>query len=179
MTSRLIVSALLAGLFLCHAPALARDPYAEPAPAAAEEAPEAKPKKNLVPFRQDSGLITAEYYLSTRKYAQALAVLSRVLERHPQSADAYTYRGYAYYRLGDKKRARENFAKAVAIDPTHLGANRYIAQSYLDAGDLSRALEQMQVIRMTCGPADCEELDELEAAVNRYRKGQRVSEEDR
>ncbi len=142
-----------------------------PAPAPAEETH--VPKKIEVPFREDSGLITAEYYISRGKYSQALGVLEGVLSRHPECADAYTYRGFAYYRLGDKKRARVDYLKALAINPAHQGANRYLADTYLATGNLKRAYEQMQVLRMTCGVSPCEELDELEAKINRYRKGQR------
>ncbi len=173
---RLTISAaaLLLGLAAFSQSAIAADPYANPYAPESYAKPEMKAKKNQVPFREDSGLITAEYYLSTGKYSQALSVVNAVLSRHPMSADAYTYRGYAYYRLGDRRKARENFAKAISINPKHLGANRYIAQSFLDAGDLARALEQMQVIRLTCGDSSCEELDELQAAVNRYKRGQKA-----
>ena len=176
MRLTLPTAALMLGLFAFSTHALAADPYANPYAPETFAKPQMKSKKNQVPFREDSGLITAEYYLSTGKYSQALSVLNAVLSRHPMSADAYTYRGYAYYRLGDRKKARENYKKAIAINPKHLGANRYIAQSYLDAGDLARAVEQMQVIRLTCGDSNCEELDELEAAVNRYKRGQRANE---
>ncbi len=152
-------------LFLCLAlcfslPAIAQETGDEPA------------KKNLVPFREDSGLITAEYYLSTGKYAQALSVLEGVLKRHPESADAFTYTGYAYYKLGDVKKATTYYKKALIINPQHLGANRYMAEIYLSVNDLARAIEQMQVIRMTCAEANCEELDELEAEINAYKNGQ-------
>lgn len=130
-------------------------------------------KKAEVPYREDSGLITAEYYLSTGKYSQALNVIEGVINRHPQCADAFTYRGFAYHKLGDVRKAKENYQKAIQINPQHLGANRYLAGTYLEAGDLRRAYEQMQVIRMTCGVAACQELDELEAEINAYRRGQR------
>lgn len=138
----------------------------------------AKPKKKLVPFREDSGLITAEYYLTKGRFAEALEVLEGVIQRHPESADGYTYRGYAYYHLGDRKRAKKDYERAIMLDPKHLGANRYLADSYIDAGDLRRAYEQMQVLRLTCGNFNCEELDELEARINRYRKGQVDDEEE-
>lgn len=126
-------------------------------------------KKQEVPFRTDSGLISAEYYLANGKYAEALDVLGGVLHRHPENADAYTYRGYAYQKLGETEKARENYAKALTLDSAHLGANKYMAGLYLDAGNLARAMEQMQVIRMVCGVAACEELDEMEADINRYK----------
>lgn len=125
-------------------------------------------KKENVPFRADSGLISAEYYLATGKYAEALTVLGGVLQRHPNSADAYTYRGYAYDRLGDKSKARENYQKALLLEQDHLGANRYLAGIFLQEGDLTRALEQMQVIRMICGDTACEELDDLRSEINQF-----------
>lgn len=156
-------------LCLCLLLCLARPAFAqEPAPNAGDE----PAKKNLVPFREDSGLITAEYYISTGKYAQALNVLQGVLKRHPESADAFTYTGYAYYKLGDVKKATSYYKKALIVNPTHLGANRYMAEIYLSVNDLARAIEQMQVIRMTCAEADCEELDEIEAEINAYKNGQ-------
>lgn len=126
-------------------------------------------KSDQVPFRTDSGLITAEYYLSTGKYTQALDVLGGVLHRHPQNADAYTYRGYAYHKLGDLKKARENYSRAIAIYPTHLGANKYLADLYLAEGKLSRAMEQLQVILYVCAGMNCGEADELQSDINRYK----------
>ena len=157
-------------LLLAATPAFAAS-IPMPAPGVADDTPGID-KKNEVPFREDSGLITAEYYLSTGKYAQALTVLAQVLKRHPESADAYTYVGFAYAHLGDLKRATVNYQKALTINPAHLGANRYMAEIYLGRNDLQRAIEQMQVIRLTCAEANCEELDELEAEINAYKGGQ-------
>jgi len=134
------------------------------APAAADVA-----KSDQVPFRADSGLITAEYYLATGKYTQALDVLGGVLQRHPQNADAYAYRGYAYHKLGDLKKARENYNRAIAIYPTHLGANKYIADLYLAEGNLAKAMEQLQVILYVCAGMNCGEADELQGDINRYK----------
>ena len=135
-----------------------------PATAAADVA-----KSNQVPFRTDSGLITAEYYLATGKYTQALDVLGGVLHRHPQNADAYTYRGYAYQKLGDLQKARENYNRAIAIYPTHLGANKYLADIYLAEGKLAKAMEQLQVILYVCAGMNCGEADELQSDINRHK----------
>ena len=142
-------------------------------PAFAEAPAPDVPKKAEVPFREDSGLITSEYYLATGKYAQALEVVAGVLARHPECADAYTYRGFAYEKLGDVKKAKEAYGKAIEINPTHLGANRYLAGLYLKEGDLARSMDILQVIRMTCGDVACQELDELQADLNHYKSGQR------
>ena len=126
-----------------------------------------------VPFREDSGLTKAEYLLAAGKFSAALSTANAVLSRHPNNADAHTYRGYAYYRLGEIAKASRSFKKALIISPTHLGANAYLAEIYLDKGDMSRALEQMQVIRMTCGHMDCAELNMLESDIDEYKRGDR------
>lgn len=122
-------------------------------------------------LRDDAGLTKTEYLLAVGKYTAAIDTANEVLMRHPSNADAYTYRGYAYEHLGQIAEAVKDFEKALLIDPAHLGANKYLADIYLQQGKVSRALEQMQVIRMTCGQLDCEELDELQREIDQYKNG--------
>lgn len=128
-------------------------------------------ENNELPFREDSGLTKAESLISAGQFSAALNTANGVLARHPDNADAYTYLGYAYYRLGETDKAVKNFKKALLLNPTHLGANAYLGEMYLDKGDMPRALEQMQVLRMTCGHANCEELDTLERDIDKYKRG--------
>ena len=124
---------------------------------------------NEIIYREDSGLTKTEYLLAVGKYTAAIDTANEVLTRHPANADAYMYRGYAYARLGQGSDAVKDFQRALTIDPGHLGANKYLADSYLQAGDVPRALEQMQVIRMTCGQTNCAELDELQHEIDQYK----------
>jgi tetratricopeptide (TPR) repeat protein len=129
------------------------------------------------PFRADSGLTKTEYLLSAGQFSAALETAEDVLARHPNNADAYTYRGYAYYRLGETAAAVKDFRRALELEPTHLGANKYLADVYLEAGKVGQALEQMQVIRMTCGHRDCEELRSLASAIDKYKRGKKPEKE--
>ena len=126
-------------------------------------------KSAAVPFRTDAGLITAEYYLATGKYTQALDVLGGVLQRHAQNADAYTYRGYAYQKLGDLKKARESYRMALSLNPSHLGANKYMGNLWLEENQLSRAMEQLQAMIYICAGSYCAEVDELQNDINKFR----------
>jgi tetratricopeptide (TPR) repeat protein len=157
MTQKLFF--LFAALFLCLAP-----------PAFAADV------KGEIPYRQDSGLSKAEYFIARENYASAIAEAQNVLKRHPESADAYTYVGLSYQRLGDSAKAAEYYRKALRADPAHLGAHKYVADLYLDAGDVARALEQMQALRSVCGDTDCEELNDLERSINAAKTGERKSE---
>jgi Tfp pilus assembly protein PilF len=130
-------------------------------------------------FREDSGLTKTEYFLAVGQYSAAIDTANEVLTRHPQNADAYTYRGYALVKLGQSKEAAKNFKKALLLDPNHLGANKYLADIYLQQGDVSRALEQLQVIRMTCAHTDCEEQDALAREIDQYKSGSKPDKEEK
>ena len=128
---------------------------------------------SLRPWAQylaDAGLTKAETQISEEHYAQAIDTLGGVIARHPVNADAYTYLGYAYRKLGDDAKALENFRRAVQVDPQHLGANKYLADVYLSQGNLQRAMEQLQVIRMICSGLDCAELNALQSEINAFHK---------
>lgn len=142
-------------------------------PAAAEEekTPEDAPAQRELPFREDSGLTKAEYLISAGQYSAAIDTASDVIRRHPGSADAYAYRGYAYMKLGQKTQAAKDLKAALQLKPTHLGANKYLADIYLEDGDVARAIEQSQVIRMACGQMDCEELRALQRAIDQSKQG--------
>jgi Flp pilus assembly protein TadD len=124
-----------------------------------------------IPFREDSGLTKAEYLLSAGKFSAAIDTATGVIARHPENADAYTYRGYALHRLGETAAARKNLETALKLNPTHLGANAYLADLYLEEGKLPQALEQLQVIRMTCGRMDCAEWRAVERHIDQFKRG--------
>jgi tetratricopeptide (TPR) repeat protein len=125
-------------------------------------------------FREDSGLTKTEYFLANGKYTAAVDSANDVLTRHPLNADAYAYRGYAYAHLGQPKDALKDYKRALEIDPQHLGANKYLADAYLQKGDEARAMEQMQVLRVICGQSNCEELDELQAEIDQYKSAKQT-----
>jgi len=152
-------------LLLLSAPAFADD--------AVPVTPNAAPPERITPPRSDAGLTKAEGQLAEGKYMQAIQTLSGVLTRHPASADALAYTGVAWRAVGDDAKALMFIDRALKYDPQHLGANKYKAELYLDAGDFPRALEQLQVIRLICGETDCAELDDLQAEMNHFKKGDR------
>jgi tetratricopeptide (TPR) repeat protein len=121
------------------------------------------------PLRADMGLSKAEAQLAEGKYMQAIETLGGVLARRPGDADAETYVGYAWMRLGDFRQAAEYFDLAIKYDPRHLGANAYRAELYLQAGDHPRAMEQLQALRLICAGTPCAELDRVQAALNNYK----------
>jgi len=126
-----------------------------------------KAKADELVLRTDSGLIAVEELLKKGNYTAALDATTSVIMRHQRDADAYTYRGYAYYKLGEKQKAFESFKTAIMIDPAHLGANKYLANIYIDEGHIDRALEQLQAMRMVCGSYNCAEIDILQSEIDK------------
>lgn len=135
--------------------------------------------RDNVPFRQDSGLTKAEYFISTQKYAQAINEAEGVVKRHGPNADAYAYAGLAYDRLGDTKKAFDNYRRALMVSQTHLGANTYMMQYYIANDNMPKAIEQLQVIRAVCGTAGCEELYEAESAINAAKRGEKPAKKEK
>lgn len=135
--------------------------------------------RDNVPFRQDSGLTKAEYFISTQKYAQAIAEAEAVVKRHGPNADAYAYAGLAYQKLGDDKKAVDNYRRALMVSQTHLGANTAMMHHYIASGNMPKAIEQLQVIRAVCGTAGCEELYEAESAINAAKQGSKPAQKEK
>ncbi|MDD9899678.1 MAG: tetratricopeptide repeat protein [Alphaproteobacteria bacterium] len=119
------------------------------------------------PFRADSGLTKAEAQLSEGKYMQAMETLSGVVNRRPGDADALTYIGFAWLKMGDTDKAQKYIDRALKYDPKHLGANKYKADIFLMQGKTAQAHEQMQALRMVCGATDCAEIHALQGQMNR------------
>jgi Flp pilus assembly protein TadD len=46
---------------------------------------------------------------------EALDALTEAIQLDPESAEAYSYRGVAYYQLGDYDSALEGYDKAIAL----------------------------------------------------------------
>jgi len=62
-----------------------------------------------------------------------------------------------------------NYQKALKIEPEHRGANEYLGELHLQMGRLDKALERLKVLDDDCF-FGCEEFDELEEAIEIYRK---------
>ena len=64
----------------------------------------------------------AETILRLGKPAQALVAFGRALALSPRSADAFNNRGAALLALDQRQAAREDFERALAIDPCQFDA---------------------------------------------------------
>jgi Flp pilus assembly protein TadD len=75
--------------------------------------------------------------IKANRFAEAIPMLQRVVERDSQNADAYNWLAYATRRNGDAAAALPLYEKALAINPKHRGAHEYMGEAYLVLGNLA------------------------------------------
>jgi Flp pilus assembly protein TadD len=104
-------------------------------------------------------------------FAAALPFLEKVVTAEPKNADALNVLGYSQRKLGDRDAALENYLAALEIDPKHRGANEYLGELYLEAGELGKAEERLKVLDGACF-FGCDEYSELKESIETYKKQQ-------
>jgi Flp pilus assembly protein TadD len=121
---------------------------------------------------RDPSYVTARQAIRGGQYADAIRLLGEALARDPTDADTHNMLGFAYRKSGDLDRAFRHYHEALRLAPDHRGAHEYIGEAYLLAGDLARAEEHLSVLTRLCRTR-CEERDDLQAAIARYKSRSR------
>jgi len=109
------------------------------------------------------------------EYAYALAKADRFLEaidvldtlQDPNTPRALNYRGYATRKLGRTEEGIGYYLQSVALDPTYAQVREYLGEAYVTLGKFDLANEQLATIQKLCGASECEEYDNLAAAIDR------------
>lgn len=100
----------------------------------------------------------------------AEGTLRKVVADEPRNADAWNWLGFAQRKQGNLDAAFAAYAKALELDPRHKAAHEYAGEAYLLAKNLPKAEWHLAELNRLCSPIPCEELKELKAAVEAYRK---------
>jgi Flp pilus assembly protein TadD len=104
------------------------------------------------------------------RYQDAVNVLTKVVQREPDNADAHNYLGFSLRKLGDLDKAQAHYRAALQLDPDHKAALEYYGELFLQIKDLPRAEEQLVRLQRVC-PSGCTERAALEQAVKTYKAG--------
>ena len=110
-----------------------------------------------------SDLARARAMVKAKDFKGALAEL-RQYEGRLEHADLYNLLGFAYRKTGDYPRAEVNYAKALRLDPNHLGALEYQGELFIETNRMDQARQNLSRLTTLC-PSGCEELDDLKAAI--------------
>ena len=95
----------------------------------------------------------AQKLVEDEKYAKAIPLLQKSIQEKGEYADALNLLGYSNRKLGDKAKAMTYYTKALNLEPTHLGANEYLGELYLELNDLPKAEQRLAILKSACG--DC------------------------
>ena len=141
------------------------------APSAAAAAGGGSSTSNPAKAAPNQDFLQAERLVEAGDYRQAIELLTQVLSKQPDNADAYSLIGFSNRKLGDWDSALTYYTKALALEPDHLGANEYLGELFLEMDDLPKAEERLKVLDRACF-FGCEEYRELKAAIAAYRAAQ-------
>ena len=118
----------------------------------------------------DSDYASALSALKANDYSSALPRFQAALKRFPEAADLHNELGYTFRKLGRLDKAFEHYKRALAINPRHRGAHEYIGEAYLMVGDVANAEKHLAELRSLC-TLSCEEMRDLQAAIDGHRRG--------
>jgi len=113
-------------------------------------------------------LAPARAHIEARRWGDAIAALRQV--NAGGSADWNNLMGFALRKQTppDLEGAQRHYDAALRIDPRHLGALEYSGELALMKGDLPTAEARLATLSRLCS-SPCEPLDDLQAAIARYR----------
>src|SRR6266542_3650883 len=82
-------------------------------------------------------------FIEARRYDDAVSVLTRSIELFP-TAEAYTFRGWAYAHLGRVDEAIAECKRAIEVDPTFGNPYNDIGAYLIQQGKLDEAIPRLE-----------------------------------
>ncbi|HUA51156.1 MAG TPA: tetratricopeptide repeat protein [Candidatus Sulfotelmatobacter sp.] len=137
---------------------------------AGPSAPPAAAMATLTPPKASDDYIAGEKAAKEGRYQDAVDLLSKVVQREPDNADAHNYLGFSLRKLGQFDKAEAQYRVALQLEPDHKAALEYYGELFLQIKNLPRAEEQLAHLARVC-PSGCPERDALEQAVKAYKAG--------
>ena len=89
--------------------------------------------------------------------------------RDSRNADIQNLLGYAYRNSGKLDVAMKYYARALQMNPRHLGAHEYIGEAYLMMNNPAKAEEHLAALKRLCS-RNCVERDDLEKGIAEFHR---------
>jgi tetratricopeptide (TPR) repeat protein len=119
---------------------------------------------DTITSRDAPDLTSVRAKIKAKDFKAALEELTPMLATY-QHADVYNLMGFALRKTGDYQQAYTFYRKALDFDPDHKGALEYLGELYVETGQVEKAKDNAVRLRKLC-PSGCEELADLEKAIN-------------
>jgi hypothetical protein len=97
-------------------------------------------------------------------YAAGIAALRAL--GHDDNADVATLVGYASRKLGRYDDARIWYERALAADPKHAVTWSYYGMWHAEQGNLLKAKDDLEKVRLICGTTECREYQALKDVID-------------
>jgi tetratricopeptide (TPR) repeat protein len=110
----------------------------------------------------------AQAAIAQNDYNSAMTHLNTVIAAKPDDADALNLMGFSERKMGNMDESLEYYNKALALNPSHLGANEYLGELYLEMKKPGMAKQRLEVLKNACG-GTCEEYTELKEKIDQYK----------
>jgi tetratricopeptide (TPR) repeat protein len=168
-----LAATVLFGLAVSLGPVLAAGdpdprPSAEPksgTPKGGTQKSGQKKKKNQRSEQQEfiDGYRAARALVLDGKYEEGIAAFKAL--GHDDSAEVANYIGYANRKLGNYELARVWYEKALEIDPTHVRTWQYYGMWHVEQGNMLKAADFLEKIKLICGGTGCQEYQDLKGGM--------------
>jgi tetratricopeptide (TPR) repeat protein len=90
----------------------------------------------------------AEEYRRADRHAEAVEVLEKGLEQHPNHVSAHVALGRVRLDMGEPGSAAQALERALELDVTNLVANKLLIEAYLGRGEKERARQRLELYRL-------------------------------
>ena len=109
----------------------------------------------------------AQDAINAANYPTAIDLLQKVLAHQPDNPDVLNLMGFSERKSGESSEALKYYKKALGLQPTHVGANEYLGELYLELKQPELAEERLAVLQKVCG--SCQEYTELKEKIEKYK----------
>jgi Flp pilus assembly protein TadD len=170
MKKLVLLSILIIGMPTANA--ADRDPTpapvvsAVPTPAKATPTPvaSATPTPTVAVKNVNTELTKIRSLIEAKNFSAALTALQAADKTFPNNSDINNLLGYSARNLKQYKPAATYYAKALKIDPKHLGALEYQGELFMLTKKTSDAKKNLAKLKSLCG-VNCEEYIDLKKAI--------------
>jgi tetratricopeptide (TPR) repeat protein len=163
-----LTAACVFGFAVSVGPGLAAgDPDGTRGPQPKSDTPKEKKKKKKDSSYNEESLRKA--YQEARlliidgRYEAGIAAMHAL--GHDDNAEVANYIGYASRKLGRYEDAKVWYERALASDPNHARTWQYYGMWQLEQGNMLKAEDYLQKIRLICGGTDCNDYKALKEGI--------------
>jgi Flp pilus assembly protein TadD len=117
----------------------------------------------------DPDVVAGKKAIDEKRWPAAIKALSSAALRDTRNADIQNYLGFAHRNAGEMNEAFAHYERALKLNPRHRGAHEYLGEAYLIVGKPAQAEAHLKALQAIC-VLPCEELDDLKAKIDQYRR---------